>query len=262
MNFAHSLKLFSLTLPIATYAQTVWIDGGGDASWSNSSNWSSGVPTSTSQVQIGTQPTADLIGIDTGSITNTVASFTFNNTLTGPITVLPLATETLTVTGAITNNSGFTHSFQVQVDAGGNATWSGPLNFQNIVNISTRSISLSGNLTFSGPALNFDITSALVYGRFLGAGTTNVSGVTVNIGGSYSGNAGDTFDLTTSNFTGATLGTLPTLSGGLTWNTSQFLSQGILTVSAIPEPAMAASLLALGAVGFVATRRRLRKCVV
>jgi len=212
---------------------SLWTDGGGDQLWSTGANWSPGVPINSSNVQIGTQPTGDQIGVDTG--TTTVASFVFNNTLTAATDITTLSsTDTLQINGAITNSSSFTNSFSLQVIAGATAVWTGPLAFTNIVNIGVFQITLANAITFSGPSLNFDITNATIHGRFLGAGTATVTGATINIGGAYTGVANDTFDLTSGNFSGATLGTLPTLGGGLTWNSSNFLTNGTLTV--VPEP--------------------------
>lgn len=244
---------FTLLLSQTAKSQiTVWIDGASDQTWSTAGNWSNGVPTSTSAVQIGTQPTGDQIGIDTGA--TTVASFAFNNTLTAPVEISAFSSDTLTVTGAITNNSAFSASFSLSTTAGGSATWQGPLAFSNIVNIGTNQITLSGPIAFSGSALNFDITNVSTYGRFLGSGTATVAGVTINLGGSYTGVLGNTFDLTPGNFSGATLGTLPTLSSGLSWQTSSFLTNGTLTV--IPEP-NTWILIGIGLASFVFLRRRL-----
>lgn len=257
-----SATIAALAGPLA--AQTVWLDTAGDALWSNANNWSAGVPINSSAVQIGTQPSLDVgfgsfIGLDTGNIVNTVASLTFNNTLTGSLTIYPLATETLTVTGTINNNSGFTQQFDVQVEAGGNGTWTGPLQFKNILNIGLRSVTLSDSISVTGSNLNFDINSLSSYGRFLGSGSASVSGVIISVAGSYVGNLGDSFDLTSSNFSGATIGSLPTLTGGLMWDTSAFLSSGLLTVTtAVPEPATWATLAGLAAMGTVACRRRRR----
>lgn len=234
---------------------TVWDDGDGDQIWSSVGNWDNGVPSASSNVQIGTQPTGDAIAIDTGSVT--VASFQFNNTLTAITDITTLGgTDTLQVNGAITNNSGFTNSFSLTVSAGASAIWSGPLAFTNIVNIATNQITLTNAISFGGPNLNFDITNASTYGRFLGAGTATVTGATINIGGTYTGNLGDTFDLTSGNFSGATIGSLPTLGGSLTWDTSSFLTDGTLVV-AIPEPSTWL-LLAGGLTTVMVFRRRNR----
>jgi len=236
---------------IANAQLTVWTDGAADQVWSTAANWSAGVPTPTSAVQIGTQPTGDQIGIETGA--TTVASFTFNNSLTGTVDITAFGADSLTVSGAITNNSASTASFSLATTAGATATWTGPLTFSNIVNIGTNQITLSGPIAFSGTFLNFDITNLSTYGRFLGAGTATVTS-TINIGGSYTGVVGNTFDLTTGNFSGATLGTLPTLTPGLSWDTSTFLANGTLTV--IPEPSTWL-LIGIGLAGVIFFRRRL-----
>jgi len=212
-------------------------------------NWSGdAVPISISAVQIGTQPTGNQIGIDSGSVT--VASFTFNNTLTNSVDIAPLASQTLQVNGAITNNSAYTDSFSLAVIAGANAVWTGPLNFTAKTGIGTSQITLSNAITFS--EVEFDITNLTTYGRLLGAGTANVTG-TINIGGTYTGGFNDSFDFTSGSFSGATLGTLPTLTGALTWDTSNFLTNGTLTV--IPEPA-SGLLLGAGLAAVTLVRRR------
>lgn len=51
---------------------------------------------------------------------------------------------------------------------------------------------------------------------------------------------------------------LPTLGTGLSWDTSRLAAAGVLSVSAIPEPATAAGLLGLAALGLASFRRRHR----
>ena len=48
---------------------------------------------------------------------------------------------------------------------------------------------------------------------------------------------------------------LPGLQPGLAWDSSEFTSQGILRINAVPEPS-AAILWVLGAFGLIARRRR------
>lgn len=248
------LSLASLITPALAIQQWIWTDGIGDQMWTDTRNWSGGVvPTATSAVQIGTQPTGDQIAIDTAAAT-TVASFTFNNTLSNIVDIAPYESETLQVNGAITNNSLFADSFSLSVIAGANAVWSGPLSFTAPTGIGTHQITLSNAITFS--ELEFDITDVTTYGRLLGAGTANVTGATINIGGSYTGGINDSFDFTSGNFAGATLGTLPTLSGALAWNTSNFLTNG--TLSVIPEPG-SWSLLGTGLAAATLVRRRRRR---
>ncbi|MEI8310581.1 MAG: PEP-CTERM sorting domain-containing protein [Verrucomicrobiota bacterium] len=156
-----------------TFAQTIWIDGAFDQMWSSTANWNTGiVPISTTNVQIGTQPTGDQIGVDTGGLV-TVASFTFNNTLTNAVDIAPLGFESLQVNGAITNNSASTDSFSLAVVAGASAVWSGPLNFTASAAIGTNTITLSNAITFSG--MTVDVTNAATYGKFAGAGSLQLN---------------------------------------------------------------------------------------
>jgi hypothetical protein len=69
--------------------------------------------------------------------------------------------------------------------------------------------------------------------------------------------AGDTFDFTTSSFGTANIGTLPTLTGGMTWNTTSFISNGVLSVvAAIPEPSTYGALFGAAVIGFGVWRKR------
>ena len=259
MKNAITIGLFGLFILLtSSFAQTIWTDGGlGDQSWINSANWSAGVPTSSSAVQIGTQPTGDAIAVDTGGPT-TVASFTFNSSLTTVVEIAAAGFETLQVNGAITNNSTFTDTFSLPVTAGASATWKGPLSFTAQTVLGTNQITLSNAISFTN-SLSFDITNTTTYGRFLGSGNATVTGATINIGGTYAGNSGDTFDLTTGTFAGATIGTLPTLSNGLSWNSSTFLTNGVLTVTGVPEPATWALLTASLTTVMILRRRKTRR---
>ena len=251
MKKRFSLLCASLTLlsGMAEAQITVWTDGGQDSSWTNAANWSNGVPTSSSNVQIGVQPSSDIIGIDTG-INTPVTSFTFNSTLPDPVQVLAFTAEQLTVNGAITNASLASDDFGLTVNSGANALYTGGaggLSFA-FLNINTKSISTLGMVSIdSGGTLVFDINSLASYGS---VGALNTAGSTINI----TGHAGDTFDLTSGNFNGATLNMLPTLSSGLTWDITQFAAQGVLAVKLAPEPTTYA-LLALGLAGLYGVHR-------
>lgn len=255
MNLVRNLGIFAAIVTGTVHGQTTWVGLDTEPLWDFADNWSAGVPVASSAVIF--DSATGVTGIQDNF---TIASLTFQIGV-GEDQITNVIGGALTINGAITNNSPEVQTFDLTVNAGANATWDGPLAFVNIVNVGTRQITLSGSHTFSGESLNFDITNTSIYGRFLGSGSTTYSNpVTINVGGSYSGGGvvGDTFDLTSGSFTGATIGTLPALSGGLVWNRSNFLSSGLLTVSAIPEPAVFGMFMALGAVGFAGTRRRRR----
>ena len=223
------------TLSMA-HAQTIWNNGGDTFSWSDGANWSTGAqPVSGADIQIGTtQPSYNTVIVDTSGAV-TVGNFTFSGGLSSTVDVTASSVETLKVNGAITNSSSFTDIFSLPVTAGASAVWSGLLIFSNNVNIGTTQITLANPITFSGTNINFDITTMATYGRFIGAGTATVSGETINIGSTYTGVIGDTFDLTSGNFSGATLGSLPVLTTGK-WDSSTFLTNGQLSVVPVPEP--------------------------
>lgn len=244
-------------------AQVSWTNGDPNGPfWSLGDNWSTGsAPNSSStDIIIGVQPSVDFIVVNDGN--KSVRAITFTSDLTSAIQISPDLAEQLNVAGSITNSSAFTHNFATVVNFSNNTSWIGSFNFSERVNFGVSQINVGGSYSFSGTDINFEITNQSTYGRFVGSGTTNVVGVTINIGGAYTGAAGDSFDLTETNFTGATLGTLPALTEGLTWNTTQFISQGILSVQAIPEPSTLAALFGFGALGVAATRRRGRRVAV
>jgi hypothetical protein len=241
-------------------AQVSWTNGDPNGPfWSLSNNWSSGsAPNSSStDIIIGVQPTADFIVVNDGN--KSVRAITFQNSLTAPIQITPDLAEQLNVSGSISNLSSYTHTFGVVVNFSNNTNWSGSFNFSERVNFGTSQIAVSGSHIFTGTDITFEITNTTTYGRLSGSGSTNFTGVTINIGGAYTGAAGNSFDFTTTNFTGATIGSLPTLTEGLAWNTSQFINQGVLTVQAIPEPTTIAALLSISALCMAAYRRRSRE---
>ncbi len=224
----------------------VWTNGAGDSLWTTADNWSAGVPGPASQVQIGSQPTESLIGIDTGIGAVQVASFTFKNTLTGPVSVLTVSDQ-LTVGGTIVNDSGFAQLIDMVVNAGGDATYAGGegLTF-NTLNVGTAAIATTGSVKIQN-TLVFDIASPASYGR-IGAvsvfSTQTRARIQLNFVLDPTQLTGGTiFDFTTGSFSGATLAGLPDLAPGLSWDTSGFFSSGLLVV--VPEPATW-TLLAVG----------------
>ena len=121
-------------------------------------------------------------------------------------------------------------------------------------------------LTLAGSTL-LELASAGTRGTAydaINAGTLTFGGtLTVSLLNGFTPTAGNSFDLlnyTTSSGTFSSL-SLPTLTSGLTWNTSTLYTDGILSVSssAIPEPSTYALLLGVSALALAACRRRQKK---
>lgn len=124
------LLLIGFLLSGVASAQTTdtWI--GGTGNWSNPSNWNNGVPTSTSNVVIGSGPsvvTLDIAGAQSDSLT-------INS---GDSLTMPSATS-LTVYGSTISNAGTfaldATSVGVYLNIGGNTTLSGGLTMSNNTN--------------------------------------------------------------------------------------------------------------------------------
>lgn len=256
---------FSLVLMTsAGRAQTIWDDAAGDASYSDSGNWiGNAVPAASgANIVIGTMQTGDnIVGIDTaGDVT--VNSWTFAATLSNlgaPVQVFNDGSGqqlTLTSASGITNASTLPNEFDVVVNAGADMVFNGGvggLYFQSALNINTHNVTTSGTVTVDpGQDIIFDIGSASNYGKI---GAVIATGTTIQIvGDNYTASPGDTFHFTTGNFNGATLQDLPSLPTGLNWDTSNFVSEGVLTVQGVPEPSTYA--LLLGGVALLGWIRR------
>ena len=101
------------------------------------------------------------------------------------------------------------------------------------------------------------------YDRVIGITNFTLDGViTVSLVNAYTPGFGDSFDLfdwsgvlTSSGFIVGTDLILPTLGGGKTWDTTNFLTNG--TIAVVPEPSTVA-LAALGCAGMLLLRRRVR----
>jgi len=264
---------FLFLLPLAAFAQTSWTGASDGITWDDAGNWNpASVPVLTTNVVIDVTPPVGLagelyaadrvIGL-TNAGSNTIQSLQFGSDLTDTVKIIPLSSETLQVNGSITNSSSFTNVFALPVYAGASATWTGPLTYANTVNINANTITLVGTHNFTGTDLDFTISNSTLagYGHFVGSFTLNFSG-TINIDATAyasSAVAGDTFDFTTGSFTGATFhpSSLPSLSSGLAWDTSNFISSGVLSVvSAIPEPSAYAAIFGAAAIGFGVWRKR------
>ena len=168
-------------------------------------------------------------------------------------------TEILLETGGITNNTNGSGSissptFNLQVTMGGSSAFTGgtgALIFNSILNVGVNTLTTSGavNITNNGQlilGIGDDATIG-TYGNITGNSVNISTGgvVTISILGAYQGNFGDVFSFNTAGFTNATLDTLPTLGSGLQWDSTDFITQGMLTV--VPEPS---PITLLGLAGF------------
>jgi len=255
------ISIFGLFF-IALQSQTVTWDVpiGGDDYWTTDINWSSGSAPNSSSVAVlfNKQPTAS-IELDSGGETS-VGSITFDNALTASMSLVPFGPSTLKVVGAITNFDDNRHTFGLGLTAGANAIWTGPLSFTNKVDFQNFDISVSGNLNFSGTRIYFNINNASNYGSIdlLSGGSITLGGSTkIDISATLASSlvAGNSFDFINGAFAAGSLGDLPTLSSGLYWDSSKFYTDGILTVSAIPEPSTYAMLVLSGLIFFVVRRK-------
>jgi hypothetical protein len=261
MKHKYSLLGVVFALSVLTTSAQTWV-GGGDEFWDNpdgsAPNWSTGViPNSSSNVVFDSNPSA------TGILNSlTISSLTFTSNVNAVNSIITSGGD-LTVNNSIANNGTAAQIFDVTVTAGsGVVAWDGPLSFSSNVNVGLRQVSLSGDITF-GTSINFAINNTDTYGKFnVAGGSVNITGATTvnfNFGSYTGGTAGDTFDFSNGSFGTAQIGTLPTLSAGLTWNTSSFLSSGVLSVvSAVPEPSTYAALFGAAALGFAIRRKRVK----
>lgn len=225
-----------------------------------------------------TSSTVSFLGVTNANFfSSQVTNITFagNNTLR-------LSTATNAMLGAYTfqTNNGQAFAFldlqggrfqstNLLVGSGGKITGNGVVGSFNVTNQATIAPGNSpGLLTF---ASNLTLTSDSVLMMEIAGTNLNlfdrlvVSGVLARAGTvhvtllGYSPLAGDSFDLIDwgAPSGGFSLLNLPSLTGGLQWNTNQFDSQGlIMVVSAIPEPRAALALsVALTLLMFIRGRR-------
>jgi len=162
------------------------------------------------------------------------------------------------IVGGIVGGAG-ADSFVVDVGAGNTFSFSDTISAVENIEIATGTLSLE-----DGAQLNIGVAADGSAEDISGAGAIVFAGnVTLNIFGKNGLDittleAGETF--TVIDVLGSISGTdNVTVSGdlaeGLTWDTSR-LSEGVLSVAAIPEPAAAAALLSLAALVLVVRRKR------
>ena len=184
------------------------------------------------------------------------------NTYTGTTSV---ADGTLLVNG--THTGGGAYTVAAGATLGGTGSTSGALTVNGVVNPGTTgagTLTVNGNGTFANGSTALFQLGGTTVGQFdkLSLTGTLAAGGTLDIDliNGFTPTAGNSFDLldfTTASGTFAL--SLPTLGGGLSWNTSQLLTTGTISVAAaigaVPEPAGAALAL-LGAAALIARARR------
>jgi PEP-CTERM motif len=257
-----ALLFASLTLLVGTAqaATFTWDDATKDGAWTTASNWAGGVvPTANGDIIIGSMVSPDnTIGLNTNG-DYTANSFTFGVGLPA-VEIVPGGGQALDVVGSLTNSSLNEDTLALIVNAVGTTQTfnggTGGLLFDQSLNVGTSDISTLGKLQMdTGTSLNFTISSTSVFGSI---SSINAAGALISIqGNNYVGKAGDTFDFTSGNFLGAQLDVadLPHLGAGLSWDTTDFLADGILSVQGVPEPSTYVMLL-LGGLVLVGLRKR------
>lgn len=170
----------------------------------------------------------------------------------------------MVASGAVLGGTGF-----IAPSIDNSVTVSGTVAVGDGASASAFSISTSGlgSLSFgAGSDVELELFTNTLLGadRLVTVGVVNFdSDVTLNLlnTGALTLAEGDSFDLF--DWGSAPIGSfatlnLPTLDGGLTWDTSDLYSGGLISVTAVPEPAYFALLTAVSMGGVVFWRRRRR----
>lgn len=237
------------------------------------------------KIVFGTTPrTLTLAGSNTAN--NTIASVISNSTKGGVVNLEKTGDGTWVVSGANTytgatsvadgtllvngtHTGGGAYSVAAGATLGGIGSTSGALTVNGAVNPGTTgagTLTVTGNGTFnSGSTALFQLggTTAGQFDQLNLSGTLAAGGtLDVDLINGFTPTAGNSFDiLDFTTATGAFSLSLPSLGGGLSWNTSQLLTTGTISVAAaiasVPEPGAAAlALLGGGALAARARRRR------
>ena len=127
-----------------------------------------------------------------------------------------------------------------------------PGSLTDVGTLNLSATTLAGTTTMkvaaSGVSDFVDIT-----GDFTSGGIINIAAITGFTGGLN--NSYDLFDWSGSKYGSFSVGSLPSLTPDLEWNTTALDITGIITIQSVPEPALT-GLLGIGALGLLARRRR------
>lgn len=242
----NSLNLFLvaisfLCIPNLIFA-TSWTGASDGVSWNDSANWDAGLPSSSVDAVI-PDVASGILGVGDGinaaakSISVSSGSSAFSIAAAGP--------EVLNLYGNFTNSSASAIDVLLDTTFLANSVLDGPISFSGTANVDLRVLTITEAISFSSN-VNLQLNSVSSYGRMnLTSGSSiNLTNATISftLASTYAGNSGDVFQIVDksagswSGVSGATLatGTLPTLTGGLTWNTSNFTTDG--SISVVPEP--------------------------
>lgn len=196
LNPMFPMKRTTLTLFLAfvtgasLWADTTWNNGGADSSWSNSSNWDNGVPGSSSNVTIGSQPTSNIVGIDTGVIDTRINSLTISNSVSASVQFVAAGVEQLRILTDLTNSSSSLIKFSLPVIGDEltasvlNYTTGGGLEFDGGFTLGDVPVSMSGTGGIklgSGANTTLGIQDLTHYGAFQGSGTVNLNSTNLQI---------------------------------------------------------------------------------
>jgi len=259
-NLCSAALALTFSIGASTGATITWNAADTSSAWNVEANWSSvTLPSSEDDVVFDSTPDSALLYIQGGDAT--IRSLSFMENVNSPISIYPIGEggTSLSVSGNMSfSPTGGALTLYNTLHVTGDSIWNGDFNLYSNVNIGTNTVTIAGNSAFfdaaeTGAALSFTINSASEYGRFLVDGVTTTATMRINILGSYAGAKDDVFYLTNSDFSGAALGDLPTLSLGLSWDTSLFEANGVLSV--VPEEKTWA-LVALSLTAMVVFRRR------
>lgn len=197
------------------------------------------------------------------------------NSATNAVGLAGYTFDSVANTGAPTNfqslvlagSGSLWRSDRLQIGSGGAIRGSGTIQADAVTNQGTISpghspgeLTFTSNLTLTGSSLlvlEIAGTNAGAFDRMIVQGALTLGGgvLVSNLGYTFLG--GEVFDFVDAAAWAGSIASwdLPTLSGGMTWDTSLFESQGIVSITSIPEPG-AAALLGIALLALVRFRSR------